>query len=83
MTQLNATGLQTHPFTLEDRFRYGCFSVAELLELKSRSNSGFYQDVKDGLVLIEKRGRKTIVRGPVARRYLLDLPIDSSPEQGG
>jgi hypothetical protein len=83
MPQLNSTSSQrSQSFTLDERFQYGSFTVAELRELKNRSNTGFYEDVKSGLVLIEKRGRKTIIHGPIARKYLLSQPIDSSPKQG-
>jgi hypothetical protein len=45
-------------------------TVEETRRLKNRSHSGFYEDVKRGLVAIEKNGRKSIVRGPIARAYI-------------
>jgi hypothetical protein len=59
------------PLTLADRLEFGNLTVNEVCALKSRSRSGFYEDVKKGLVSIEKVGdRKSVVRGPVARRYI-------------
>jgi hypothetical protein len=46
--------------------------------LANRSKTGFYQDLKAGLVKIEKIGRKSIVRGPVAKKYIAGEPIDSA-----
>jgi hypothetical protein len=62
-------------FSLEDRFNYGNLSVQEVCALKNRSHSGFYADVKQGLVSIEKIGVKTVVRGPVARAYIEGRPL--------
>jgi hypothetical protein len=56
--------------TLDDHFRFGNFDVEEILELKRRSRSGFYQDVKVGLVTVIKQGRRSVVPGPIARRYI-------------
>ena len=64
------------PITLADRLAFGNLTVNEVCVLKNRSRSGFYEDVKKGLVSIEKIGdRKSIVRGPVARRYIEGRPI--------
>jgi hypothetical protein len=52
-----------------------CLTVEETRRLKNRSHSGFYEDVKRGLVAIEKNGRKSIVRGPIARAYIEGRPI--------
>jgi hypothetical protein len=57
-------------FSLEDRLNHGNLTVKEVRRLKNRSHSGFYEDVKAGLVKIEKIGRKSIVRGPIARAYI-------------
>ena len=57
-------------FSLEDRLTHGNLTVKEVCQLKKRSHSGFYEDVKAGLVKIEKIGRKSIVRGPIARAYI-------------
>jgi hypothetical protein len=56
--------------TLRDRLEVGNLSVDEVCFLKRRSRSGFYQDVKAGLVEIRKQGRNTVVPGPIARRYI-------------
>jgi hypothetical protein len=56
--------------SLADRLEHGNLTVLETRILKNRSNSGFYEDVKRGLVTIEKNGRKSIVRGPVAKAYI-------------
>jgi hypothetical protein len=62
--------------TLADRLQFGNLTVNEVCALKNRSRSGFYEDVKKGLVSIEKIGdRKSIVRGPVARCYIEGHPI--------
>jgi len=62
-------------FSLEDRFRYGNLEINEICELKPCSRSRFYQDLKAGLVEINKLGRKTIVRGPVAAAYIAGEPL--------
>ena len=56
--------------TLQDRLEHGNLTVHEVCELKNRSRTGFYEDVKAGLVEIEKWGRKSIIRGPIAKRYI-------------
>jgi len=64
------------PLTLADRLAFGNLTVNEVCALRNRSRSGFYEDVKKGLVSIEKIGdRKSVVRGPVARRYIEGRPI--------
>jgi hypothetical protein len=63
-------------FNLAERFEYGNFTIPEIRELKNRSHTGFYQDVQRGLVSIEKIGTKSIIRGPVARRYIEGRPLD-------
>jgi hypothetical protein len=55
--------------TIQDRLESGNLSVAEVCALANRSKTGFYADLKAGLVTIRKVGRKTVVYGPVARRY--------------
>jgi hypothetical protein len=57
-------------FSLEDRFRYGNFEINEICELKPCSRSKVYQDVKAGLIKINKHASKSIVRGPVAAAYI-------------
>jgi hypothetical protein len=56
--------------TLEDRLVNGNLTVAEVCALARRSRTGFYEDVKAGRVTIRKAGRKTLVPGPVAKRYI-------------
>jgi hypothetical protein len=56
--------------TIHDRLEAGNFSVDEVLVLKRRSRSGFYADVKAGLVEIRKQGRNTVIPGPSVRKYL-------------
>ena len=61
--------------SLGDRLEHGNLTVRETRRLKNRSHSGFYEDVKAGLVVIEKNGRKSVVRGPIARAYIEGRPI--------
>jgi hypothetical protein len=62
--------------TIQDRLEAGNLTVDEVRGLKSRSRTGFYEDLKAGLVRIDKIGRKSIVRGPVAKRYIAGEPIE-------
>jgi hypothetical protein len=57
--------------TIQDRLEHGNLSIAEVCALANRSKTGFYADLKAGLVSIRKIGRKSVVPGPVARRYAL------------
>ena len=59
------------PVTLEDRLKHGNLTVAETRALRNCSKTSFYADLKAGLVSIRKIGRKSVVTGPVARRYAL------------
>lgn len=69
------------PFTLAERFEFGNFTIAEVRSLKHRSHTGFYADLKKGLVSIEKLGTRSIIRGPVARRYIAGEPqLPSEPD---
>lgn len=63
------------PISLADRLAHGRLTVLEVRLLKNRSHSGFYEDVRNGLVRIEKNGRKSTITGPVAQAYIADLPI--------
>ncbi len=56
--------------TLQDRLEHGNLTVAELLALAHRSKTAFYADVKAGVVKTRKRGRRTEIPGPSARRYI-------------
>jgi hypothetical protein len=62
-------------FSLEDRFRYGNFEIKEVCYLKPCSRSKLYQDRKAGLVEFQKVGSKSIVRGPIAKKYISCEPI--------
>jgi endogenous inhibitor of DNA gyrase (YacG/DUF329 family) len=62
-------------FSLEDRLRYGNLEINEICELKPCSRSRFYQDVKAGLVEIRKVGSKSVVPGPIAKKYISCEPI--------
>jgi hypothetical protein len=63
--------------TIQDRLEAGNLTIDEVCALKQQSRTGFYADLKAGLVKIEKRGRKSIVRGPVAKRYIAGEPIEA------
>jgi hypothetical protein len=56
--------------SLADRLAFGNLTVEETRTLKNRSHTGFYEDVKSGLVVLKKIGRKSVVPGPVARAYI-------------
>ena len=56
--------------SIQDRLEVGNLTIDEVCALKQRSRSGFYADLKAGLVQIRKQGRNSIVPGPVARRYI-------------
>ena len=60
----------TTKFSLFDRFEHGNFAVSEVRQLAKVSKTKFYDDVKAGPVFVEKRGAKSIIRGPVARAYI-------------
>ena len=56
--------------SIQDRLEFGNLTIDEVCDLKKRSRSGFYADLKAGLVQIRKQGRISVVPGPVARRYI-------------
>lgn len=62
--------MATASLSLSDRLEHGALTVAEICFLRPCSRSKFYSDVRDGRVPIVKRGRRTVVLGPAARRYL-------------
>jgi hypothetical protein len=68
---------------IQDRFVGGNFTINEVCDLKRRSRSGFYADLKAGLVQIRKQGRISIVPGPIARRYINgeDRAHDTQPKE--
>jgi hypothetical protein len=58
------------PVTIQDRLEVGNLTIDEVCKLKKRSRSGFYADLKAGLVEIRKQGRLSVVPGPIAKRYI-------------
>ena len=56
--------------SLADRLAFGNLTVEETRTLKNRSHSGFYEDLKEGLVSVRKIGRKSVVPGPIAAAYI-------------
>ena len=62
--------------SLEDRFRFGNLPITETRRLADTSHSQFYEDVKLGKVAYQIRGRKSVVPGPIAKRYIRGEPID-------
>ena len=61
--------------SLADRLAFGNLTVGETRTLKNRSHSGFYADLKRGLVAVRKIGRKTVVPGPIAKAYIDGRPL--------
>jgi hypothetical protein len=57
-------------FSLAERLEHGNLTIGEVCDLKPRCHSGFYEDLKKGLVVLRKIGRKSVVPGPVARAYI-------------
>ena len=64
--------------SLADRLAFGNLTVEETRTLKNRSHSGFYEDLKEGLVAVRKIGRKTVVAGPIAKAYIEGRPIEAA-----
>jgi hypothetical protein len=62
-------------FSLADRLDHGVLTVKETRELAHVSHTKFYEDAKNGLVTIEKRGRSSFIRGPIAAAYIAGRPI--------
>jgi hypothetical protein len=56
--------------TILERLDAGNLTVDEVCALANRSRTGFYADLKAGLVTIRKIGRKTVIPGPIAKRYI-------------
>jgi hypothetical protein len=56
--------------TLADRLDHGFVTIKELCALKLCGTTQVYADIKAGALPIEKHGRSTRVRGPVAREYV-------------
>jgi len=57
--------------SLQDRLDFGYLTIDEYRALNgNQSKSSFYKDLKDGKISIEKRGRKSLIPGSVAKRSL-------------
>jgi hypothetical protein len=61
--------------SLADRLAFGNLTVEETRTLKNRSHGGFYEDLREGLVVVRKVGRKTIVPGRIAAAYIAGRPL--------
>ncbi len=61
--------------TILDRLEAGNLTIAEVCALANRGKTGFYADLKAGLVTIRKVGRKSVVPGPIAKRYIAGEPL--------
>lgn len=59
----------TPSVTLADRLEHGVLTIDELCILKACGRTQVYADIKAGALPIEKYGRSTRVRGPVAKIY--------------
>lgn len=57
-------------FTLQERLEFGNLNISEVCELAQRSKAAFYEDVQAGRVTIKKMGRRSVVYGPDAKRYI-------------
>ncbi len=66
--------------TTLDRFQFGNFTIDEVCHLRCCSRSVFYEDLKAGLVSIRKAGRKSLVPGPIAKRYIAGEPLAETAE---
>ncbi len=62
--------------SLADRLEYGNLTIRETCALADASRSKFYEDLKERRVAIRKLGNKSVVPGPIAKRYIAGLPID-------
>jgi hypothetical protein len=70
-----ATNCRQSPVSVLERLEAGNLSIDEVCALANRSKTGFYADLKAGLVTIRKVGRKSIIPGPVAKRYIAGEPV--------
>jgi hypothetical protein len=68
--------VKSSSLSIHERFEAGGnFLVDEVCQLNKRGKTGFYEDLKAGLVTIQKIGRKTVITGPVAKSYIAGQPI--------
>jgi hypothetical protein len=58
----------------------GNLTVDEVRALAHVGVTKFYEDVKAGRVLIEKRGKRTIVRAEIAKLYVAGAPMPKTSE---
>jgi hypothetical protein len=56
--------------SLADRPDYGFVTIDELCALKMCGKTQVYADIKAGALRVEKHGRSTRVRGPIAKAYI-------------
>jgi len=65
----NATSI-----SLQDRLEHGFITIDEYRALNgNQSKSSFYKDLKARKISIEKRGQKSLIPGPVAKRGLSEF----------
>jgi hypothetical protein len=64
-----STTTNTPSVTLTDRLELGFLTIDELAILKACGRTQIYADIKAGALPIEKHGRATRIRGPVAKSY--------------
>jgi hypothetical protein len=55
--------------TLADRLEHGYVTIEELCALKVCGKTQIYEDIKSGALEVEKHGRSSRIRGPVAKDY--------------
>jgi hypothetical protein len=73
-TQKEQLTVGVSKFDLKDRLQHGNLEINEICELKPCSRSKLYQDRKAGLVEFLKVGSKSVVRGPIAKKYISGDP---------
>jgi hypothetical protein len=66
--------------TILERLEAGNLTIPEVCALANRGKTGFYDDLNAGLVSIRKIGRKSVVPGRVAKRYIAGEPLSSHVE---
>jgi hypothetical protein len=74
-TQKEQLTVGVSKFDLKDRLQHGNLEINEICELKPCSRSKLYQDRKAGLVEFLKVGSKSVVPGPIAKKYISGEPI--------
>jgi hypothetical protein len=56
--------------SLGDRLDHGYVLIDEVCALKMCGKTQVYADIKAGVLPVEKHGRSTRIRGPVAKAYV-------------